>query len=1264
MSSNIEHRTDPLPEHPEWYAGESGDLPGTLKQIVRSACDLFKADLCVMFAFNPFTRKFFSPIFDGLFEHWDSNRFASPRSIGITWQVLRDSSGVLIIEDLDRQPGFANDFTRLEGIQAYVALALRTIPHQKPLAVLYIDFRHPRSFNEVEQAQYRLFAEQASFLLQQAWLLYRYHTVSNIGREIIQNLGTGTLETLFDKLVVEVGNIVDTSHTLYLAVYKPQARKRDLYMVEAGQRSFQADRPVRSGTAWVIKEKKSLLIRHRAEAAQLGVELIPVENTAPREESLIYVPLLLHDVPLGVLSVQHREPDVYDQEDQRVLELLASYLALALSNMRLFANLDELNKTGQLLTQQLESPELLQLVADQIRDKTKSDLVDLYSYDPGRDYIILPQQRSGELLVADFHGEPLSRREDDIAWMAVHQDHAVWAHDSAKLYGLLGGDTSKQQGSFAKREQISSTAVVPLRVQDMTVGILFINFRIPQYFDEPQQQLIAGLALYAAIAIKNARAFRTLSERHGRELEILRQVDRELSVARDLEAVLGTILRLAHEHVPAEEAAILIYDQETGELVTWKALGRNEGKDRKQLIIEHENIGLTGWVLRHKRSVLVKDVRQEAHWRAVHVPLVADIVAELDVPLLDDTEVVGIISFESNRPGAFSEADLGFIETLAGQVVLAVKRAQDYEREKQMAAEAQAINMIGKEITSQLDPKKVYGLILANALKLTGSTAGSLRIYDPSDNQLWIAVEEGMDKEGRRRIEHLTLDRGVTGLVARQKRTVRIADVTAPEWKGIYLPFREEMHSELAVPMLQGPEEQLRGVINLESPLPNKFRERDERLLEALADLAVIALQNAERYEQAEKSSQRFRLLYQAAQELGSLTSLDQLKEAYEIVLRLARDHSQSSVAIRRYDAVTRELVLMHASQDQMAPLLDRRSVDSGLHGQAARDRNTISVHDTAELGPEDRQSLLRNPNIQTLIIIPIHLSKESTYYYGNLRLGHYTIGYFRDADIQLFEGLAHQLAMTIHRLEALEARQEVELRAKALEAMALIGQSGFELAHRLGNDLGLVRMYVNNIRSILNTNSIVTTTVERELDKILQDVGRVLSLSKQLKQQLTEFQEGSKVERTFVLMPVTAIVEEALQMFPSSSEDIRLEKEFDKNLGNVRVVPSQIVEILSNLLTNAIEAMPDGGTIWLRARRTDQYVELEVSDNGPGISLDKQSLIFDLFYSTKRSSGFGLWSSQRNALANGGDLRVRSLPGAGTTFTLRLPQKDQSNSL
>ena len=108
-----------------------------------------------------------------------------------------------------------------------------------------------------------------------------------------------------------------------------------------------------------------------------------------------------------------------------------------------------------------------------------------------------------------------------------------------------------------------------------------------------------------------------------------------------------------------------------------------------------------------------------------------------------------------------------------------------------------------------------------------------------------------------------------------------------------------------------------------------------------------------------------------------------------------------------------------------------------------------------------------------------------------------------------------------------------------------------------------------------------------------------------------------------------------------------------------MRVTHTLVADILRNLMINATAAMPEGGKIMLKAHNAGRFVALEVVDTGIGIAQQNIPKVFELFYSTKGSSGFGLWSARTNALRNQGDLEVKSQEGQGTTFTLLLPKAE-----
>jgi len=112
-----------------------------------------------------------------------------------------------------------------------------------------------------------------------------------------------------------------------------------------------------------------------------------------------------------------------------------------------------------------------------------------------------------------------------------------------------------------------------------------------------------------------------------------------------------------------------------------------------------------------------------------------------------------------------------------------------------------------------------------------------------------------------------------------------------------------------------------------------------------------------------------------------------------------------------------------------------------------------------------------------------------------------------------------------------------------------------------------------------------------------------------------------------------------------------------DDNVGSVRADPEQLHGALRNLMLNAIDAMPAGGTLTLRTRRQNGAVLLEISDTGEGLTPEERERLFTPYYTTKQNgTGLGLAIVQSVVSDHGGRISVESERGRGTTFRIELP--------
>jgi len=129
------------------------------------------------------------------------------------------------------------------------------------------------------------------------------------------------------------------------------------------------------------------------------------------------------------------------------------------------------------------------------------------------------------------------------------------------------------------------------------------------------------------------------------------------------------------------------------------------------------------------------------------------------------------------------------------------------------------------------------------------------------------------------------------------------------------------------------------------------------------------------------------------------------------------------------------------------------------------------------------------------------------------------------------------------------------------------------------------------------------------------------------------------------------------LALYPAPPPGVELIREIEPGLPAVRADRDQILQVLLNLVRNAVEAMPDGGPVRVTARREGEAVVFSVTDSGPGISPEDLPRVFEPYFTTKEGgTGLGLAIARRIAEEHGGRLDLESTPGRGATFTLRLP--------
>ena len=236
--------------------------------------------------------------------------------------------------------------------------------------------------------------------------------------------------------------------------------------------------------------------------------------------------------------------------------------------------------------------------------------------------------------------------------------------------------------------------------------------------------------------------------------------------------------------------------------------------------------------------------------------------------------------------------------------------------------------------------------------------------------------------------------------------------------------------------------------------------------------------------------------------------------------------------------------------------------------------------------------------------------------------------------------------------------RQRMEERVRETQKLESLGTLAAGIAHDFNNLLTAVTVNL----SLLRHDPPEPAQMPGLLKAMEDAVGRAAALTKQL---LTFSKGGAPVRAVASIRDL--ITDSAT--FVARGSNARCEFALAEDLAPVNADVGQLSQVIGNLVLNAIQAMPDGGTIRIAAANVDlrgehetglpagRHVRITVSDEGAGIPPENLSRIFDPFFTTKPTgSGLGLSTSHAIVSRHGGRLSVESTPGVGSTFTIHLP--------
>jgi PAS domain S-box-containing protein len=238
--------------------------------------------------------------------------------------------------------------------------------------------------------------------------------------------------------------------------------------------------------------------------------------------------------------------------------------------------------------------------------------------------------------------------------------------------------------------------------------------------------------------------------------------------------------------------------------------------------------------------------------------------------------------------------------------------------------------------------------------------------------------------------------------------------------------------------------------------------------------------------------------------------------------------------------------------------------------------------------------------------------------------------------------------------LEDITEKKKMEEKLLQTSKLASIGKLTAGISHEIGNPLASISSLVQEMRSLeLHSKDDVEFTMEslRTINSHLERIAKIV-------RSLGDFARISSAEKT--VSNISEILDRTVNLvkYDKRFKQIHLETDIG-DIPFLKVNPDKIQQVFLNLILNALDAMPDGGTMRIAMERRDSFVEVVFSDSGAGIDESLQDRIFDPFFTTKtpgKGTGLGLSICYGIIREHNGTITVKSKRGEGTTFVIRLP--------
>ncbi len=751
----------------------------------------------------------------------------------------------------------------------------------------------------------------------------------------------------------------------------------------------------------------------------------------------------------------------------------------------------------------------------------------------------------------------------------------------------------------------------------------------------------------------------------GRALLALERISTSALESRTLQELLDSLLARVFEACPAVDAAAFLLLE--GDLLRVAAVrGLDAGCAAGLWLRVGE--GFAGRVAAERRP-LELGAPAPGQPAGIHA-CERGLRALYGVPQLSAGELVGVAQAGSLRRAEFSATDRQLLREMAERAAAGIRLHALRERSERDAAELldratqqEALAELGARALASEDVEGLLSAVVERVAAVLGSDLSM--VGELAGDRLRMRAGWGWREGTVGRAELPVYPGSLAGLALHQHAPAVVEDVTT--WRGFRFARVVEEHggrSGASVPLEHGTQ---RGVLSVFSRAPRRFRAFDVQFLRAVGSLVAVALDRADALaairaseEAARRGEEQLRFLSDAGTVLsGSLEFRRTAQQLTDLAVPRIADwclldlvDPDGTVAIAALSSGDPEQLRIDRVREYRAvhPLRAEApyGVASVLTTGASLLIREVSARRLLELAPDEQYARwILDAGIRSLLAVPLRGTKRAVgvLSFATTRLSGRLLG---EEERAVAEALAARAALALENAALYEeAQRAIRLREDVLAVVS----------HDLKTPLQSILLSAK-----LLADRSADPDARRRAEKIERAADRATAQLRDLLD-MASIQAG-RLAVHLARSEAAEIAMEALELQLPAAQGRGVVLVREGSGGAVLADRERIVQVLGNLLGNALKFAPAGSPVVLRLAETPEGVRVSVADAGPGIAPEALPHIFDAYWSARREpggppsergAGLGLFIAKGILDAHGSRLEVQSLPGAGCTFGFTL---------